>query len=96
MEQILLQIMLGHMQDKKVIQYSQDGFTKGRSCICVGTKKKTMVAFYDGMKALANKGNATDVVNLDLCKDFDVVRDIFIFKLGRDGFEGWTIRWIKN
>jgi len=59
--------------------------------------KKAMVVFYDGVKALASKGNETDVVNLDLYKDFDVVPHInFISKLGRDGFEGRTIRWIKN
>ncbi|PKU36052.1 rna-directed dna polymerase from mobile element jockey- hypothetical protein [Limosa lapponica baueri] len=90
-EQLVLDVISKHMEEKKAIRSSQHGFTKGKSCLT------NLIAFYDGMIGWTDEESVVDVVYLDFSKTFDTVSHcILIGKLRKCGIDEWTVRWIEN
>ncbi|GAB0178733.1 mitochondrial enolase superfamily member 1 [Grus japonensis] len=88
MEQSLLENMSKHTEDREIIRDSQH---RGKSCLT------NPVAFNDGVTTSADNGKATDFIYLDFCKVFYMVpHNICAVKLERYGFDGWTVRRIRN
>jgi len=91
MEQLILEVILKQVEEKKVIRSSQHGFTKGKLCLT------NLIAFYDGMTGWVDEGRAVDVVYLDFSKAFNTVsHNILLGKLRKCGLDEWTVRWIEK
>ena len=56
-----------------------------------------LVAYYAWCAALVDKGRATDIICLELCKTFDsVVHNRLVCQLESCRFEEWTSRWRRS
>ncbi|CAM5157187.1 unnamed protein product [Eretmochelys imbricata] len=91
MEQIIKQSICKHLEDKKVINNSHHGFVKNKSC------QTNLIAFFDRVTSLVDRGEAVDVVYLDFSKAFGTVsHNLLINKLGKYNLDGATTRWVHN
>jgi len=87
MEQLILEVIIKQVEEKKVIRSSQHGFTKGKSCLT------NFIAFYDGMTGWVDEGRAVDVVYVDFSKAFDTVsHNSLLGKLSKCGLDEWSVR----
>jgi len=91
MEQLILEVFMKQVEEKKVIRSAHHGFTKGKSCMT------NLIAFYNGMAGWVDEGRAVDVVYLDFSKAFNTIsHNILLGKLRKCGLDEWSARWIEN
>jgi len=91
MKQLILEVIIKQVEEKKVIRSSQHGFTKGKSYLT------NLIAFYDDMTGWVDEGRAVDVVYIDFSKALDTVsHNILLGKLRKCGLDEWSVRWIEN
>jgi len=91
MEQLILEVIIKKMEEKKVIRSSQHGFNKGKSCLT------NLIAFYDGVTGWVDEGRAVGVVYLDFSKAFNIIsHNILLGKLRKCGLDEWSVRWTQN
>ncbi|CAM5160171.1 unnamed protein product [Natator depressus] len=91
MEQMIKKSTCKHLEDNQVISNSQHGFVKNKLC------QTNLIAFFDRVTSLVDRGEEVDVVYLDFSKAFDTVsHDLLINKLGKYNLDGATIRWVHN
>ena len=84
-------LLVLHLEENELIDSSQHGFRKGRSCLT------QLLHHYDQILRNLNEGYETDVIYLDYAKAFDKVdHDLLMQKLEIYGVEGRLLRWIQD
>jgi len=84
-----------HLEKFHLINDSQHGFRRGRSCLT------NLIEFLDIVARSVDIGDNVEIVYLDFAKAFDKVpHQRFISKLEAHGIKGkvlqWIIRWLKD
>jgi hypothetical protein len=91
LESIIRDNMVDHLLENNLIEDSQHGFVKGRSCAT------NLVEFFDFVTAATDGGEAVDAVFLDFAKAFDKVPKMRLLeKVKGIGVEGCVLKWIEN
>ena len=90
MEQIIKQVVHKHLMDNAVLNKSQHGFFRNKSC-------QTNLLFFARLTSLVDAGNVVDFVYLDVSQAFDKVpHDILVNKSVKTELDKVTIKWICN
>ena len=89
MESIIKDEISRHMNIFKIINGSQHGFTKGRSCLT------NLLKLFEKATDAIDKGKPFDCIYLDFAKAFDKVPHFrLIKKLMAHGVDGIEANWI--
>ena len=87
----VINVTLGAYIDQNVLNNSQHGFRKGRSC------QTNLIEFFDKVGGWLDESQNVDVLYLDFAKAFDKVdHERMIVKLAAEGVEGKLLAWIMD
>ena len=90
-EKIVRKKMVEYLEHNNLLNDSQHGFRRGRSCLT------QLLTHYDTLMTYLEKGHNVDTVYLDFSKAFDKVdHSIIIRKLQSLGIGGKLIKWIYS
>ena len=90
-EKIVRTNIAEHLDSNNLLNNSQHGFRKGRSCV------SQLLNHYDKILSLLESGLNVDVIYLDFAKAFDKVdHAIVLSKLSLLGIKGKLLDWIKS
>jgi len=91
MERIIKNSLVEHLTRNKIINDTQHGFMKGKSCLT------NLLDFLEAVYEKLDRGKAVDIIYLDFAKAFDKVPHMRLAaKLEACGIGGNVLRWIKN
>uniref|UniRef100_K7F0Y4 Reverse transcriptase domain-containing protein n=1 Tax=Pelodiscus sinensis TaxID=13735 RepID=K7F0Y4_PELSI len=90
-ETIVKNKIVKHVEEHNLLDKSQHGFCKGKSCLT------NLLEFFEGVNKHADKGDPVDIVYLDFQKAFDKVpHQRLLCKLHGHGIRGKVLSWIEN
>ncbi|KAK8741933.1 hypothetical protein OTU49_002018 [Cherax quadricarinatus] len=90
MESIIAEAVRSHLEKHKLINESQHGFTKGRSCLT------NLLTFFTKVFEEVDHGNEYDIVYMDFSKAFDrVPHQRLLRKIKAHGIGGEIFSWIE-
>ena len=91
MEAIIKEDLVTHLERNCLIEKSQHGFVKGRSCTT------NLIDYLNKLTAAIDEGTSVEVVYLDFAKAFDKVpTKRLLSKLHAHGVRGCLLDWIRN
>jgi Reverse transcriptase (RNA-dependent DNA polymerase) len=91
LESILRDSIVKHLEQNNLVESSQHGFVKTRSCAT------NLVEFLDHLTTVLEKGGTADAIFLDFAKAFDKVpRNRLLEKLRGVGLGGRVLAWIEE
>ena len=91
MEKLIKEKIVEHLSTNNLINPSQHGFTKHKSC------STNLLEFFEFVTYQVDRGNAVDVVYLDFAKAFDKVPKLRLLeKIRSMSITGNILGWIEN
>lgn len=91
MERIIKKSITNHLEKNELINPTQHGFQKNKSCT------SNLLAYFDKVTSAVDKGKPADFILLDFKKAFDKVPfDVILKKLKSHGITGDLFEWLKS